>query len=168
LNREVESKKGFSWVDWLLMALILLATLAVVFYFYMRLQAENDRSVRVVYRVLVSNAEEGFGEQLAHGMTVTSENGTATLGEILEVEILPHREAVAQNNKLVMAEVPNRKDLYILIEGNGEDRSNEGIRIQDIRISAGSFYNLRLGAYFATNAQILSVQTEEQNEEQGN
>lgn len=167
MNLEVESKKGFSWVDWLLMALILLATLAVVFYFYLRLEAENDRSVRVVYRVLVSNAEEAFGEQLARGMTVTSENGTATLGEILEAEILPHREVVVKNNKLVMTEVPNRKDLYVLIEGIGEDRANEGIRIQDIRISAGSFYNLRLGAYFAINAQIVSVQTEVQNEEQG-
>ena len=102
--------------------------------------------------------EELYEDRFSPGMLVASENGTAVLGEILEVEARPHREAILQKSKLVMADVPKRKDLYILIEGIGEDSANEGVRIHDIRIAAGGFYNLRLGAYFAANAEIVWVQ----------
>ena len=159
MNTEIKKRPRFSWVDWLLVALLLLVFFGSGFYFYTKLQAGKNQAVRVVYKVLVPNVEWDMSEDvIAQGMRVTSENGTAILGEILAVESRPHREAIVQKNKLIMAEVPNRKDLYILIEGVGEALANEGLRIHDIRIAAGGFYNLRLGAYFAANCQIISVE----------
>ncbi len=165
MNMRTAGKPRLSWVDWLLIGLVLLGILAGLFAFRNRFQKSKEANVTLVYRVYIPNLEDPFAknamETIKEGTTVSSQNGTAVLGQVISVEAKPHKEAVLRNTKMVMVDVPGRIDLYILVRGEGQDCGREGLRICDIRIAAGGSYSLRFDAFYAAYAKVLSVETTE-------
>ena len=53
-----------------------------------------------------------------------------------------------------------KTDLLITVYARGIDGGGDGIRVRDIRVAAGDVWDLRVGGYFATGADIVWVSTE--------
>ena len=163
---EIKEEKaiGFSWVDWLLVGLLTAALSLGGVFLYRRVNGTAKQSVLVEYELLIANVEESLYTEatlpIVGGARVYSENGTTYLGEVASVSIRPHLAAVLYNDEMRMEEVAGRVDLLLTVCAYGEDRGNEGIRVNDIRIAAGSFCTLRIGQALAPRAEILWVKKE--------
>ena len=161
-----EKRAGFSWVDWLLLGLLIAALSLGGFYLYSRVKGAAKQSIVVEYELLISNIETPTDADptvpILVGTRVCSENGTTDLGEVRSVSVRPHLSAVLYDDgSLAMEEVEGRADLLVIVRAYGEDHANEGLRVNDIRIAAGSFYTVRIGQYLAVGAELLWVETEE-------
>ena len=150
--------------DWIL----LIAFLSVCFFGYRYLQGrrkDTHPSVEISYTVCVYGAEMSLAEKsggwevlVPIGSRVTNANGTAELGRVDAVEVLPHPVPTVKNGEVVFINDPTRADLYFTVRGRGIGREGDGIRISDIRIAAGSAGDYRVGGYLASGARVIAVE----------
>ncbi len=160
-----DQKRGhrFNWFDRLLFLLIAGALVGAFFTVrYLQRRSAGEEG-RLTYTVLLSDIDParsdaaGRAAPIAAGDTVRSQNGTVTLGRVTAVQRIPHRAASAQNGTLVFSEVSDRVDYRITVSADASRKAGDGIRVGDIRISAGGAMTLCIGDFFAPNIQVLSV-----------
>ena len=162
-ERKDERSKSLNWLDW---SLLSLAVLSVVCGFFLVRWLSGDASgeaVEVVYIVTVSEVDVELYENAPLffvGEYVTSQNGTAILGEIVETQIVPHRRFVVQNNKTELVEEEGVVDHLVTVRSTGRRREGDGVRIGDIRIAVGMHLTLRIGDFYAQNSMVSAMQWE--------
>ena len=163
-DKKGEKTKGLNWLDW---SLIVLAVLSVVCGFFLVRWLSGDASGEegtVVYTVTVSEIDEQLYEDavlFSVGDHVTSQNGTAILGVIEEIEKRPHRRISVRNGRVVTVEDDGVFDYVVGVRSVGRRQEGDGIRIGDIRIAAGMNLTLRMGDFHAQNGSVTNLQWEE-------
>lgn len=163
-RHEIEKKRAKPiWVDWLIVLLVLAVCVFGGYYLYRRYRAVAP-TVKIQYTVCVlgvdsrlADANGGWEGLIPMGASVTSANGTAILGEILDVSVRPHSVASILKDDVVFVEHPSKCDLFVTVQGEGVVKEGDGIRIHDIRIAAGDTGDYRLGDYCAVGATVVSV-----------
>ena len=161
-RRDTRSK-GLNWLDWSLLAL---AVLSVVCGFFLVRWLSGDavgQEVSVVYTVTVPEIDtqlyEG-GDLFSVGERVTSQNGTAPLGEIVELKTKPHRRMLVRGGKIEITEEEGVVDYVVTVRSTGHRRDGDGVRIGDIRVAAGMHLTIRIGGFYAQNGMVSTVQWE--------
>lgn len=156
-----EKKRGFVWVDWLILFAVLLGGGVAAWRVRHSVRAAKP-SQAIVYRLAFSaDGDLEWDRFMSDGATVASANGTAVLGEIAGVEKRPLRTAVVRDGRVVFVEVPDRVQLVVTVRAAAVAREGDGLRVGDIRIAADGVGDFRVGGYLAEGARILSVQREE-------
>lgn len=163
MNIKKEKKARFSptWVDWVL--LVLGVSLLLLGGRYIR-ERQNvaQPAVSVEYLLCLpaveTNALDGGIEGLiSSDASVTTANGTASLGKVRRVWSEAHVTPTVKDGAIVFTEVPNRVDLYVSVAANAVLREGDGLRVSDIRIAAGCSGDFRIGNYLANGARVVSV-----------
>ncbi len=145
-------------LDVLLVLSVLLLLFGFPAFFFSLLQDEGDLQ-SVEYTLLFSDAEvdaERAFTVIPVGSAVYSANGTALLGYVSEVRIHPHRTPVLQDGRIVFVDVPQKWDIRVTVCAEGRSTPKEGVRVSEIRISAGGQGDFCAGGYFGS-ALILYV-----------
>ena len=159
------SRIGFASFDWILLCVLTVVVLGIGMFVWFGVYGGEEKGGILYYTVLISGMdEELFGEVMREerllGKTVRSENGTAVLGEVTDVERADHKMAIAEKNVVKFVTVSNRADYYITVRCMAEDRGAEGIRSRDIRIAAGEIFHLRVGDVLTRGAVVIDVDWE--------
>ncbi len=159
-------KKGMRWADWILLTLLLLAVFFCVYFIEKRSQ-KSLPTVEVRYTVCVSELDRSLlGERadpttlIPIRSTVTNENGTAVLGHVLSVELIPYEIATPTSEGIVFVEDPERAKLLVTVRAEGSVSVHEGVRVRDIRIAAGGTGAFRFGRFYADRCTIRHVAKE--------
>lgn len=161
--RALEEKRRPVWVDWLILALILLVILTAAHYVMQRRRAVVP-TVSVSYTVLLSGVDVSFvsdgdwTELIPIGSAVTSQNGTAHLGNVTSVSQRTHLQATVRDGGVVFAEMPALADLTVTVRAEATEKEGDGLRVSDIRIAAGETGDFRLGSFLASGAKVISVE----------
>ena len=100
-------------------------------------------------------------ERIFVGASVRTENGTAELGRVESVVTLPQRTPCVKDGKIAFSELPDVRILEVTVTAEGRYRAGDGIRVSDVRISAGSTGSFRLGRYYAEHASVILAEIEE-------
>ena len=162
-NKDNEKKRmRLTAVDWLLILLTLLLVFFGARYLYRRYRTASPDTV-VTYRVCVRGVDTSVfhvDTLIPTGASVTSANGTAQLGKVLSTEVLTSKAPQVQKGELVLVEHPYLRDLLITVRASAIDRLGDGLRVNDIRVAAGEVWELRLGSYYATAAEVVEVKRE--------
>ena len=151
------------WFDWLLLMLF-----AVALFFgvrdWMETKASDFPSVRVEYVICQKAQRSFFAEEnggwdalLVAGESVSNANGTADLGRVVSVTVMPHTVSTVNNKEVGMVERQGYVDLYVTVQGVGIAKAGDGIRLDDIRIASGMKGDFLIGPYYAKNATVLDV-----------
>ena len=151
-----ERRRGFVWIDWVILVALLLGG-ALVGYRIRASRAAATPSQPIVYTLLISTEERDFEDLIPIGASVTSANGTARLGKVLAISTRPSRAATVRDGRVVFVALPDRVELLVTVRADAVVREGDGLRVGDIRIAVGSAGDFRLGGYLAEGAQILSV-----------
>lgn len=162
---EEERRSCFSWVDLLLIGLLALLIFSASFFVLYRVQKREQSTVHLQYTVFLSQVDELFLEEwnrVERGTPIKNANGTATLGKVESISVRQSQRPLIQDGIPIMEPIPQRIDLYLLVSTRGEDLSSEELRVNDIRLSAGSYYDFRVGWIMARNARIIEVTVEEE------
>ncbi|NLG86481.1 MAG: DUF4330 domain-containing protein [Firmicutes bacterium] len=121
------------------------------------LKAVNPSTLQPVEVVLlVEDVRSATADAIAEGDTVLNTKSNAVLGELIKKEVVPAvKEIETADGRLVKAESPFRKDVYITVRGQGQVTGN-------VIILGG--YEMRVGANaqvkglkFAVNSTVFSV-----------
>lgn len=155
-----EEKRRFVWVDWLILLALLLGGVAVAWRVRHSVRAAEATQPIVYTLIFSADAELSWESLVTVGATVTTANGTATLGEIASVEERPLRTPLVRDGRVVFTEVPDRVQLVVTVKANAVVRDGDGLRVGDIRIAADGMGDFRIGGYLAEGARVLSVQKE--------
>lgn len=155
-----KSCKRFSVVDWCLLVVVLLGAFGI--WYGIRQQRSISERVDVTYTIRISDADpllllpsdEGA---FSVGDEVWSQNGTAALGRVIGIRHRPHHRAVVSDGKLLTTEVAGHADLDVTIRGTGTFAEGDGLRLSDVRISAGSGGAFRIGHCFIPYAVVIDV-----------
>lgn len=161
---EKKEMRKFNWLDWALLVLVA-ASIAGGFLLVRRLSGDSagEEGV-VVYTVLVSSLDAqnyDAAELFEIGSHVRSQNGTMLLGEVGDVQRLPHKRTVVKNGKIVFMEEEGVSDYRITVRSVGRRKDGDGIRVGDIRIAAGMQLTLRVGDFLVPNGRVIAVSWEE-------
>lgn len=161
---EKRAKKGFLWVDWLILAAVLAAIAGGIFLLRERRAAATE-NIPITYTLLIAGESATFGEQtggwetlIPEGAAVSSSNGAIALGRVAEVRVQPHEYAVARGRTIAWEKDPDRVDLYVTVRANALLR--EGLRVSDVRITATDTGDYYLGGFYARGARVISVERE--------
>ena len=159
-----EKRSYFTWIDLLLIGLFALLIFSVSFFVLYRVQKRERSTVYLQYTVLLSQVDElllGEWNQVERGTSVKNANGTAIVGQVESISVRQSQRPMIRDGEPVMEAIPQRFDLYLLVNTRGEDKGGEGLRVSDIRLSAGSYYDFRVGGMMARNARILDLVVED-------
>ena len=163
--KQVSKKRRFTFADWCILGILAVGILLGVWYVgFARQKAEPQMTVR--YTVCIPSVKDDYlidgdgnlTEHLKVGSAVYSENGTSPLGRVIEVELRAHLVAGVHDGEVVFAETPGVLDVYVTVEGQGSEKEGDGIRISDIRIAANLSGAFRFGGYYASYAEIRTVE----------
>ena len=161
-----ERRFHWNWLDTLLCIMLALAVLGGVIAFrYWRGRVDGEEGV-ITYTILLSGVEAelmgGRGGEMpfAIGSGVKTQNGTAEMGGIIELSRTPHRTFAVSNGQEVWVDETGKYDYYVTVQAAAKRSAGDGIRVGDIRIGAGMHLSLRLGSFFAKDAQVISVRWE--------
>ena len=162
-SEEFEGEKKMSALDWGILGLIVLVlTVFAVWYLQRGGGTAQEREIRYTVRlsgVDVRSADTETGLlPIGRGDTVRSENGTLELGYVEAVTARPSRSAVASNGEIAFCTVPGRMDVDVTVRGIALYRKEEGLRISDTRIAAGTVGGFRFGGYYVKNATVITVE----------
>lgn len=153
--------------DWILVSL-LLSVLLLGGYLFMQRTANALPTVAVRYTLTVNALDRSLlGEDtdptslIPLRSTVTNENGTAILGRVVSVERLPYEIADSTDEGIVFVQDPERVRLLITVRTEGTVSPQDGVRVNDIRISAGGTGAFRFGNFYAEQCTVRSVWKEE-------
>lgn len=127
--------------------------------------SSNFCEVRYTLRVYGVSAVlfgEGQEELIPIGCTVRNENGTVALGRVESIRMLPQKSVAVKDGTLSFFESPSEVVLEVTVRGEGVLRNGDGIRIEDVRIAAGSTGTFRLGRYYAERASVIWVEASEE------
>lgn len=154
----------FNWFDWLLLGLILIGIVAGIFIFRFFSKGDAQETGTITYTVIVSSVESDLfseGEDvILVGDQVRSQNGTAVLGEVESFRRVPHQIAAVENGKVVFAQDPHLEDYYVTVRSQATRKTGDGIRVGDIRLAAGMKVTLRIGDFYISSAEMISVEWE--------
>lgn len=160
VKKRKEKRMRVTWVDVLLLLLAFSAFVSGVIYLRWSRNTAAEKEIRCLIRVPCverSLLELHGGELIPRGSAVWTENGTAELGWVREIRVLPHRRAVLREGAVSWESDEERVDLELTVVMRGVLREGDGIRVKDLRIVAGGKGNLRIGPYLASGSEILSV-----------
>ncbi len=155
-----EETRRFVWVDWLILFALLLGGVAVALRVRHSLRSAEATQPIVYTLAFSADAELSWESLVTVGATVTTANGTATLGEIAAVEERTLRTPLVRDGRVVFVEIPDRMQLVVTVKANAVVREGDGLRVGDIRIAADGVGDFRIGSYLAEGARVLSVQKE--------
>ena len=125
------------------------------------LTAVNPSTLKAVEVVLlVEDVRSATADAVAEGDTVLNTKSNAVLGQLVKKEVIPAvKEIETSDGRLVKAESPYRKDVYITVRGQGQVTGN-------VIILGG--YEMRVGATtqvkglkFAVISTVYSVKVAE-------
>ena len=160
-----EKRHLLSWIDVLLLIFFALLILAVALFLLYRFQRKEDKTINIRYTVWVSEVNEGLLEAWARseeGTPVRNSNGTAFLGTVKSVTYEQSQKAMIRDGEPIMNVIPHAYDVTLEVWAQALDMGAEGLRVHDIRIAAGCYYDLLVGGIRAKNARILDVKTEDE------
>lgn len=163
MNTKKEKKRRFSltWVDWVL--LVLGVSVLLLGWRYLRgRQSVALPTVSVEYLLCLPSVkvEDFDGEVdglISKSASVTTANGTASLGRVKRVWSEAHLTPTIKDGAILFVETPGRVDLYVFVEANAVMRQGDGLRVSDIRIAAGGTGDFRIGNFLANGAKVVSV-----------
>ncbi len=161
IKKRKERSLRVTLADVLLILLALLAVLLGGIYLYTRQKGEAEVELLCLLRVpsVERSLLEAHDEMLIpEGSVVRTENGTAELGVVREVRVLPHERAVLRDGEVKWLADEAVRDLEIVVRMRGIPRGSDGIRVKDLRIAAGGQGTFRIGNYLARSAELLSVE----------
>ena len=150
-------------IDWLLLTALAAGVLLGVYMIGQRRRADAP-TVEIRYTVCLRSVDAAQGVDgdlrtlIPNGSSVTNETGTAALGSVTGVWVRPHRTAVARDGEIVMAEVPDRVDLFVSVRAWATAKVGDGLRVSDIRIAAGRAGDFRIGSLYAGGAEVVAVE----------
>ena len=161
-------EQGFhwNWLDTLLCILLAVLLLGGVLLFRYWRGREEKETGTVTYTLLLSGVEteffeNGLGEMpFAVGSVVKSHNGTAEMGEVVEISREQHRTFTVSNGRAVWVDATGKYDYYVTVQSEARHSAGDGIRVGDIRVGAGMRFSLRLGEFYTKDAQVISVRWE--------
>ena len=156
----MKRERRMNWFDWMLVGLVALLLGGVFFGVRYAADRADGTAGRVTYIVLISDAEE---MELAVGATLRSQNGTAVLGEVVEIQVQPHRYAAVRDGEIVIAQSPDRLDYTLTVRAEGREKEGDGVRVGDIRLAAGMRVSLRVDARLVDLAEISYLEWEAEN-----
>lgn len=125
------------------------------------LRAVNPSTLKPVEVVLlIEDVRPATANAVSEGDTIVNAKSNAVLGELIAKEVVPAlKEVETADGRLVEAEAPYRKDVYITVRGQGQVTEN-------VIILGG--YEMRVGANaqvkglkFAVNSTVFSVKVDE-------
>ncbi|HHV07768.1 MAG TPA: DUF4330 domain-containing protein [Firmicutes bacterium] len=125
------------------------------------LRAVNPSTLKPVEVVLlIEDVRPATADAVSEGDTIVNAKSNAVLGELIAKEVVPAlKEVETADGRLVEAEAPYRKDVYITVRGQGQVTEN-------VIILGG--YEMRVGANaqvkglkFAVNSTVFSVKVDE-------
>ncbi len=155
-----ESRYRPTSLDILILILpVLLLIAGSVFLFIRGRTVQTDTTVEYVLRLsgvseeLVENEES----PISIGAPVSNANATVSMGTVQAVAIEPHRTPTVQNGAVIFAEVPHQCDLLVTIRTEARDRGANGLRVGNIRLSAGESGSYHLGSFYAAGAVTVYI-----------
>ena len=161
-----DKKRGLGWADWILLILFSLAVFFCVCFIRERKQQALP-TVGIQYTVCITDLDRtllGEAEDptalIPLRTTVTNENGTAKLGHVLSVELVPYEIAVSTSDGIAFVEDPDKAKLLVTVRAEGSISPQEGVRVQDIRIAAGGTGGFRFGRFYAERCTVRYVAKE--------
>lgn len=168
LKKRNERKRRFrpSFADWLIL-LLAVAVIAVGAWYVLRRRDAASPTVTVRYTLCLYDTdatlvEDGAWKALIPvGSSVTNAAGTASLGKVSAVSVRPHSVAAVREGEVVFVELPARVDLLVTVRATATAQTGDGLRVHDIRVSAGERGDWRVGGLLASGAEILAVAREE-------
>ncbi len=131
-----------------------------VFLFIRGRTVQTDTTVEYVLRLsgvseeLVENEES----PISIGAPVSNANATVSMGTVQAIVIEPHRTPTVQNGAVVFAEVPHQCDLLVTVRAEARDRGANGLRVGNIRLSAGESGSYYIGDFYAAGAVTVYVE----------
>ncbi len=159
-RKKASDERRFSKVDWFICFLLALAIGIGAFYVSDRL-GNGGKTQEITYTVVIYEMDvreaDMWIRRLRTGASVVSENGTATLGTVVQCSRRAHLQAVARQDRVQILPTPEKVDLYLTVRAMATEKEGDGIRVQDIRFCAGRSGSFRIGGYYVKNAQIVSV-----------
>ena len=165
-NNGRRHSRCLTWIDWGILILTV-AALTLCFAFLQRTRNAGMESIPITYQLRLSRQENaiaddcgGWDALIPIGSNVTNEKGTATLGFVSNLSVVPCVEPTVRDGAVVFIEVPTRSDVLITVRANALERVGEGLRVNDIRISAGGRGDFRIGGYFASGVDVTFVKRE--------
>ena len=155
-----ERSRGFVWVDWLILAVLLLGGGAIAWRVHRSVRSAQAMQPIAYTLAFSADSELSWKTLLPIGATVTTANGTATLGTVAAVEERPLRTPLVRDGRVTLVEMPDRVLLVVSVRADATAREGDGLRVGDIRIAANGVGDFRIGGYLAEGARVLSVQKE--------
>lgn len=155
-------KRKWKPLEILLAALILLAVLGAVFFFWWATQAEQE-GVPLEYALIFESVEgekATLSAAIPVGCAVYSSNGTAHLGTVTHVTVFPHRIPTVGEDKIVFADAPGCYDIRLTVRAEGQFSPNEGFRVSSLRIVGGSRGDFYAGGYFGAGVILRADEVE--------
>ena len=94
---------------------------------------------KIQYTIVLKKTVPGTGERVKAGDALEDTIKNYSLGNVVSVEVVPAEEFAVdtENDRYVLAEVPDKEDVYITVESSAV--------ISDAAVTVGSGYEIRVG-----------------------
>lgn len=163
MGMESGTQKRLTLPDWLLLGGAFLALLiGIPLWLY---GGSGGSPVEIRYTVCISGLESTRPEEIEEieklipaGASVGAGKGEALLGIVEAVERRPHVLPAVRKGAVEFVVDPYRWDVYVSVLGNGQERWGDGVRVGDIRISAGEKGSFRFGGLYVPEGLILTLE----------
>ncbi len=141
--------------------LVLLLVVAAAYTLFTRFVADDMRydpgAVPVTITTHVSEVRQPTVDAMKVGDTVYDHVTGQVIGEIVQKEVEPYREPVdAGDGRLILAEVPERYNINVVLEGYGHDLGRT-IRVASYEVRVGSSLTLQ-GREFSVASTVFKVE----------
>ncbi|MDK2925324.1 MAG: hypothetical protein PWQ41_1098 [Bacillota bacterium] len=125
------------------------------------LRAVNPSTVKPVEVVLVvEDVRQATADAMQEGETVLNTKSNAVLGKLVKKEVRPaQKEVQTADGRLVLAESPFKKDVYLTVRGEGQVTSNV-IILGGAEMRVGASVAVK-GLKFSVNSTVLGVKVGE-------
>jgi hypothetical protein len=120
-------------------------------------RAVNPSTVKPVEVVLVvEDVRQATVDAMQEGETVLNTKSNAVLGKLVKKEVRPaQKEVQTADGRLVLAESPFKKDVYLTVRGEGQVTSNV-IILGGAEMRVGASVAVK-GLKFSVNSTVLGV-----------
>jgi hypothetical protein len=124
-------------------------------------RAVNPSTVKPVEVVLVvEDVRQATVDAMQEGETVLNTKSNAVLGKLVKKEVRPaQKEVQTADGRLVLAESPFKKDVYLTVRGEGQVTSNV-IILGGAEMRVGASVAVK-GLKFSVNSTVLGVKVGE-------
>lgn len=124
-------------------------------------RAVNPSTVKPVEVVLVvEDVRQATADAMQEGETVLNTKSNAVLGKLVKKEVRPaQKEVQTADGRLVLAESPFKKDVYLTVRGEGQVTSNV-IILGGAEMRVGASVAVK-GLKFSVNSTVLGVKVGE-------